>query len=145
MCGNRFSSVEFHRFLLNSMLYKMHWVEVESEWIMRAKLNEKSSKQHTVRAAADVATNSCDVAVCSFVQWKSVLKFRDYPMHGRMKFLWCALSVHVWEYVFVTKMNVTRFTITQMNLTQNDKSWYEHTGTFISKEFKSNEPLFFSH
>lgn len=58
---------------------------------MRAKLNEKSSKQHTVRAAADVATNSCDVAVCSFVQWKSVLKFRDYPMHGRMKFLWvCA-------------------------------------------------------
>lgn len=84
------------------------------------------------------------------VMWRCVHLFNGNPYWnseitqcmGEWNFSGCALSVHVWEYVFVTKMNVTRFTITQMNLTQNDKSWCEHTGTFISKEFKSNEPLF---
>lgn len=95
-----------------------------------------------VVVAGGAATNSCDVAVCSLILWKSVLKFNDYLMHGRTRFLW-VYAVHVWVYVYVTKMNVTRSTITQMNLTQNDKSWCEHTGTFISKEFKSNEPPFF--
>lgn len=132
MCGNRFESVEFHRFLLNSV-----YNAFQSEWIMRAKLNEKSSKQHTVCCWCYKPT------AVHLLKWKSVLKFKDYLMHGRTEFLWA--SVCVCEYVWVTKMNVTRFTITQMNLTQSDKSWYENTGRFISKEFKANEPLFFSH
>lgn len=110
----------------------------------------KNFQSSILCAAAVTATAAVAVTMlvwcglCMFIYSMEIctLKFEDYLMYGRTEFLrWMSECVCV---VCVTKMNVTRSTITQMNLTQNDKSWYEYTGLFTLKEFKSNEPPFFS-